>query len=124
MVDKRPVNLDLSSVKFPVTAIASITHRVTGVILLAGILILMWMLDQSLDSEQSFNDLKSCMQNPLVKFVLWGILSALAYHFVAGVRHLIMDLGFWESLKGGKASANFMFFLSVVLIALAGVWLW
>jgi succinate dehydrogenase / fumarate reductase cytochrome b subunit len=124
VVDKRPVNLDLTTVKFPVTALASITHRVTGVVLLAGILILLWMLGMSLHSQESFNELQELMSKIYAKLILWAILAALAYHFVAGLRHLLMDLGFWETLSGGKASAVFMFLSSVILMVLAGVWVW
>ena len=91
---------------------------------MAGILILMWMLDQSLSSQESFDSLKEILQLPLAKFVLWGVLAALAYHFVMGIRHLIMDLGFGETLEGGKTGAKVGVFFSVVLIVLAGVWVW
>ena len=67
MNDKRPVNLDLSTIKFPVTAIASITHRVTGVAIFLALPILLWMLDRSLASPESFADLKELMTSPLVK---------------------------------------------------------
>lgn len=123
-MDNRPVNLDLSTVKFPVTAIASITHRVSGVVLLGGILLLLWMLDRSLESEQGFEVIKTLLDNVLVKLILWGVLSALAYHFVAGIRHMVMDLGFWEHLGSGKASAWSMMFIAAILIILAGIWLW
>ncbi len=123
-MDKRPVNLDLSTVKFPITAIASITHRVTGVILLGAVLVLLWMLDTSLESEQGFLFIQSLLDSILAKLVIWGILSALAYHLVAGLRHMVMDMGHWETLAGGKASARGAMALSVVLIVLAGVWVW
>lgn len=123
-MDKRPVNLNLLTVKFPITSLVSITHRVTGVVLLGGILILLWMLDTSLDSEKGFLFVKELLDMIWVKLIVWAILAALAYHFVAGTRHLIMDLGFWETLGGGKASAHVSVFLSIVLMVLAGVWLW
>lgn len=124
MNTNRPVNLDLSTVKFPITALVSITHRVTGVVLLAGILILMWMLDMSLSSEEGFNTVKETLQLPLAKLVLWGVLAALAYHLVMGFRHLLMDLGFGETLEGGKQTATVSVVIAVVLILLAGVWVW
>ena len=124
MKKNRPVNLDISSIKLPITAYVSITHRVTGVILLAGILILMWMLDVSLESEESFNSLKDIMQMPLAKLVLLAVLASLAYHLVAGFRHLMMDLGIGESLEGGKLGAKIVFASSVILIVLAGIWIW
>jgi|TARA_R100000750_G_scaffold60263_1_gene49517 succinate dehydrogenase / fumarate reductase cytochrome b subunit len=123
--DKRPVNLDLSTIKFPVTAIASITHRVTGVAIFLALPILLWMLDRSLASPESFADLKELMMTSLlVKLVVWGILSVLLYHLVAGIRHLIMDTGVGESLEGGRRGAKLAFIISAVLILLVGVWIW
>lgn len=124
MNDNRPVNLDLKTVKFPITAIVSITHRISGVVLLVGILVLLWMLDMSLSSEQSFNSLKTVLQAPLSKFILWAVLAALAYHLVAGVRHLVMDMGVGETLEGGKRGATIVVVVAVILIILAGLWVW
>ncbi len=124
MNTNRPVNLDLSTVKFPITALVSITHRVSGVVLLGGVLVLMWMLDVSLSSEEGFNSIKETLQAPLAKLVLWGVLAALGYHLVAGVRHLIMDLGVGETLEGGKRGAVISVVLAIVLIILAGLWVW
>ena len=125
MNDKRPVNLDLSTIKFPVTAIAFITHRVTGVAIFLALPILLWMLDRSLTSPESFADLKELMMTSLlVKLVVWAILSVLLYHLVAGIRHLIMDAGVGESLEGGRRGAKLTFLISVVLILLVGGWIW
>ncbi len=124
MNDKRPVNLDLSTIKFPVTAIASITHRVTGVAIFLALPILLWMLDRSLASPESFADLKELMTSPLVKLVVWAILAVLLYHLVAGIRHLIMDTGVGESLEGGRRGAKLTFIISAVLILLVGGWIW
>ncbi|MCM2679949.1 succinate dehydrogenase cytochrome b556 subunit [Echinimonas agarilytica] len=124
MNKNRPVNLDLTTVTFPATAIASILHRVTGVIMFFGIAILIWLLGLSLSSEQGFADAVAVINHPFGKFIMWGILTALAYHLVVGVRHLIMDLGVWEELESGIKSAQASFVISAVLAVLAGVWLW
>ena len=120
----RPVNLDISTIKLPITAYVSILHRISGVILFAGIAVLLWMLDASLASEESFVALKEGLSNPVFQFVLWGTLAALVYHLVAGVRHLIMDFGIGESLEGGQVGAKIVVFVAVVLIALVGAWIW
>ncbi|WP_185236289.1 succinate dehydrogenase, cytochrome b556 subunit [Teredinibacter franksiae] len=124
MKNNRPVNLDLSTIKFPITAIVSILHRVSGVVMLAGVILLLLMLDMSLSSEESFNALGEILSALWAKIILWGVLAALAYHFVAGVRHLIMDMGYGESLEGGKLGAKITLFLSIVFIIGAGVWVW
>ena len=121
---QRPVNLDLRTIKLPITAYTSILHRVSGIILFLGLAIMLYGLDLSLSSEEGFAQVKACMASPLVKFVVWGLLSALLYHLVAGVRHLFMDAGVGESLEGGKLGSKVVLIVSVVLILLAGVWIW
>ncbi|MEL0065487.1 MAG: succinate dehydrogenase, cytochrome b556 subunit, partial [Gammaproteobacteria bacterium] len=45
-----------------------------------------------------------------------------AYHFVAGIKHLIMDMGIGETLEGGQFAAKTTLFFAAILIALAAVW--
>jgi succinate dehydrogenase / fumarate reductase cytochrome b subunit len=120
----RPVNLDISTIKLPITAYVSILHRVSGVILVAVMAILLCMLDASLESEESFAALKEGLQNPVYQFIIWGSLAALAYHMVAGIRHLIMDAGIGETLEGGQTGAKIALVVAIALIVLAGVWVW
>ncbi|MNY70494.1 Succinate dehydrogenase cytochrome b556 subunit [compost metagenome] len=56
--------------------------------------------------------------------MIWGLLSALLYHLVAGVRHLVMDAGVGETLEGGKLGSKIVIVVSAVLIVLLGVWVW
>lgn len=121
---QRPVNLDLRTIKLPVTAYTSILHRISGVILFFGIAVMLYALDKSLVSEEGFAEVQACLTSPLAKLVIWGLLSALLYHLVAGIRHLIMDLGVGETLEGGKLGSKIVLAISVVLIVLAGVWVW
>lgn len=124
MTKNRPVNLDLSTIHFPVTAIASILHRVSGVVLFFGMAILLAGLGLSLSSEAGFAESTELAGHPLGKLVIWGILTALAYHLIGGLRHLIMDFGFWEELQSGTLSAQLSFVATALLAVLAGVWLW
>jgi succinate dehydrogenase / fumarate reductase cytochrome b subunit len=119
----RPVNLQLSTIKFPVTAIVSILHRISGIILLFGVLVLLWMLDASLRSEESFQSLVDTLGHPLIQLVVWVVLAALAYHMVAGLRHLVMDMNIGESLAAGRMTARATLIISGILIIAAGVWL-
>ncbi len=124
MNKNRPVNLDISTIKLPISAYVSILHRASGIVLFVGVAILLCMLDASLESEESFASLKESMQNPLYQFFIWGTIAALAYHLVAGVRHLLMDVGIGETLEGGQNGAKIVIFVSVILIVLAGLWVW
>jgi len=122
--DKRPVNLDFGSMRLPITAWASITHRATGVFLFAGIAVFLWVLDVSLASPESFTALQEFLNNPLLKLVIWAVTAGLIYHSLAGIKHLIMDMGIGETMAGGVLGARIVIGLSIVLIVLAGIWIW
>ena len=110
--------------RLPITAWVSIAHRASGVFLFAGMAVLIWALDASLASPESFASLLECLGSPLVKLVIWAVVAGLIYHSVAGVKHLIADLGIGETMEGGILGARIVIALSVVLILLAGVWIW
>jgi succinate dehydrogenase cytochrome b subunit len=122
--DKRPVNLDIGTMRLPITAWASITHRASGVFIFAGMAVLLWALDASLRSPESFAELQDCLANPLMKLVIWSVVAGLIYHTVAGVKHLIMDVGIGETFEGGSRGARIVIIVSAVLILLAGIWIW
>ncbi|MEQ9462225.1 MAG: succinate dehydrogenase, cytochrome b556 subunit [Haliea sp.] len=124
MKDKRPVNLDIGSMRLPITAWASITHRASGVFLFVAMAFLVWALDMSLRSPESFASLQSALASPLAKLILWVIAAALIYHALAGVKHLVMDFGIGESFEGGVLGARLVIVLSVVLTLLMGVLIW
>lgn len=124
MNQQRPINLDLTKFSFPLPALTSITHRVAGVILFVGIIFLLCTLSGSLESAEGFAAAKQSMTTGFGSFITWGLLSALAFHFVAGIKHLFMDIGIGETKESGKVAAIITIILSVVLIALAGVWIW
>ena len=124
MKDKRPVNLDIGTMRLPITAWTSIAHRASGVFLFAGTAVLIWMLDASLASPESFASLAECLSSPVFKLVIWAVLAGLIYHSVAGVKHFIMDFGVGETMEGGTRGAQMVIGVSVVLILLAGVWIW
>lgn len=124
MNKKRPVNLDLSTIKLPIAGFASFFHRVSGILLFAGMAVLLWTLDSSLDSQESFAAVRDLSSNPIYKFVLFIVLAGLAYHMVMGIRHLMMDFGVGESLKGGQLSAKIGFVIAFLFIVLIGVWVW
>ncbi|MEH6616292.1 MAG: succinate dehydrogenase, cytochrome b556 subunit [Porticoccus sp.] len=124
MNEKRPVNLDFRTIQLPITSYVSILHRVSGVVLFASIAVFLWILDASLSSEESFNAVKECIGGTFCQLIIWASLAALAYHMVAGTRHLIMDFGFGETLEGGRLGAMIALVVAALLIVLAGVWVW
>lgn len=122
---QRPVNLDLQTIHFPIPAIASILHRVSGVITFIAVAILLWLLGLSLSSPEGFAQAADIMSGFFAKFILWCILTALAYHICGGIRHMLMDFGFVdETLAAGISSAKISMVLTVILAVLAGVLVW
>jgi succinate dehydrogenase / fumarate reductase cytochrome b subunit len=122
--DNRPKNLNLTTIHFPIPAITSILHRISGVVLFAGTAVLMWLLAESLRSEQGFQQVQAWLSMPLVKLIVWAVVSALLFHIIAGLRHLLMDVGIGETLEGGRLGAVLIIVFSVIAIVLAGVWIW
>jgi succinate dehydrogenase / fumarate reductase cytochrome b subunit len=120
----RPVNLDLGTIALPLPAKASILHRVSGVALVVAVAVLLYLFDLSLSGEAGFARAAGLLATTPAKLVIWAVLAALIYHCVAGVKHLLMDLGIGESLQGGITAARITFAVAAVLIVLAGVWIW
>ena len=117
------MNLNLLTIRFPVTAIVSILHRVTGAFLFLLVPFLIWVFQYSL-TEPGFDALQGLFSYFLFKFFVWLLFIPLSYHLVAGIRHLLMDIEIGVTLKAGKQSAMLTFVFSGVLIILAGIWLW
>ena len=124
MNKKRPVNLDLTTIKLPLPGFTSILHRISGFGLFIAIPIVLYMFQQSMASAESFDELKSLLDNFLVKLIIWVILAGIIYHLFAGIKHLFMDAGFGETLQGARASSWAVLFISAFLVLIAGVWLW
>ncbi|MEO0437177.1 MAG: succinate dehydrogenase, cytochrome b556 subunit [Pseudomonadota bacterium] len=122
--DNRPVNLDIGTIKLPITAYASISHRISGVALVVSSFLLLWALDASLSSPESFSKLASVLAHPIVKLITWAISIGLIYHSLAGIKHLIMDMGFGETMRGGVIGARVVFALTALGAILAGAMLW
>ena len=80
MKHNRPVNLDISSIKLPITALVSILHRVSGVVLVAVIPVLLYALYVSLQSPMHFELVAAVFALMAVKIILWLSLIALGYH--------------------------------------------
>ncbi len=124
MLNERPVNLNLLTLKFPIPAIASILHRISGVVLFLSIPILLCLLGSSLRSPSSFDELKVSLNSPFPKVVLLIILASLFFHLFAGFRHMVMDLGFAESFRAGRLTSWFVIILSLAATIGATLWLW
>lgn len=101
----RPVFFNPTQIQMPVGAITSIAHRVTGVVLALGLPFFLYVLHLSLDSAQSYERLTRIAGNGLFKVALVAFIWALSHHLLAGVRHLLMDIGIGSHLAEARRSA-------------------
>lgn len=121
MKKQRPVNLDLKTIKMPATAVSSILHRATGVAMFFALLFVIAAWAVSLSGPQGYAQVVEIMQGWFGKFVTVGTASALTYHILGGLRHMVMDMGYWEELESGNNSARITIVLWVVLTLIMGV---
>jgi len=113
---QRPVNLKLQSIHFPITAIVSILHRISGVVLSIVTPVYLYALFVSTQSAADYRLVQTLFQNPIIGVVTWLCMTALIYHTIAGLRHLAMDfLGIGETLQGGKIGAWLTIIITLVL---------
>ena len=114
----------MTTIKLPLPALVSILTRASGVFLFVGMAVLIYALDASLASEESFNALKLELASPLYKVVIWVIVAALIYHAASGIKHLFGDAGVGETLEGGILGAKIVVAVAAILIVIAGIWIW
>lgn len=121
MNKKRPKHLALHLIKLPLPGFVSILHRVSGVLLFLALPLLLWGLQLSLSSIESYTHLIEILQHPLSKLVWLGLLWAFFHHFCAGIRYLAIDLHFVSSLSQARASSLWVMGVSLLLTLVIGV---
>ncbi len=121
---KRPVNLNLLA-WIPLTAAASITHRITGVLLLAGVGVILYSADLALTSPEGFASAKALISaGGIFTFLLWATLVALVYHFYAGIKHILLDFHIADSIGAAYWMSIAVIVLTAIDAVLLGAWLW
>jgi len=125
MLKQRPVYLDLVRIRLPLPGIVSILHRASGALLfLIGIQLLLGALAASLESPESYAELKASFAHPLAKLVLIGFLWAYLHHFFAGIRFLLLDTLRGIDLASARRSSVAVLAVSLALTLIIGARLW
>ncbi len=127
MIKQRPGTMRLiDAVKYrlPVAGVVSILHRASGALLFLCLPLLLWMLQYSLRSIDSFTELSEMLQHPISKLALIVILWALLHHLCAGIRYLALDLDYGVKLAQARASSRWVLAVSLTLTLILGVRLW
>lgn len=121
---QRPKHLALNEIRLPLPGFVSILHRISGAGLFLMLPFLLYLLDRSLGSAESFEVFSAVVSHPLAKLLLLGLLWAYLHHFCAGIRFLLLDMHKGIELQAARASARLVLIVSLVLTVLIGVTLW
>jgi succinate dehydrogenase / fumarate reductase cytochrome b subunit len=111
----------LTAYRLPLAGRVSILHRVSGGLLFIFLPFLLYLFDQSLTSELSFEVFKGFLSNVIVKLITLALAWAFLFHFCAGVRHLLMDTNHDAVTKerGKRTSVVVLVVSSILTIAFA-----
>jgi len=119
--------VDALQYRLPLAGVVSILHRASGAIMLALLPFVIWMFDASVTSEISYDGFTSAFGAGLgvvpgwmVKLVALALIWAYLHHFIAGLRHLWMDVTHSVTKGFGHSSAMVTLGLSVLLTVLLG----
>jgi len=118
---------DLPTYRLPAAGIVSILHRISGALMFVLLPAIIWLFDTSVSSEISFSRFTSAfgpgiglIPGWLVRLTVLALIWAYLHHFIAGLRHLWMDIHHAVSKEFGKSSALFTLAGSVALTVILG----
>lgn len=112
---------ELSNYRMPLSAIVSILHRISGVIIFVLLPFILYLLQESLRSEISYAHYQGFVTYPLVKLIILGLVWAFLHHMFAGVRHLVMDLHVGLDKDSARKSSAAVLALSLTLTVLVAL---
>lgn len=121
---KRPIYLNLVQIRLPLPAFISILHRVSGALLFASGVWLLFLLDRSLGSEEGFESVRRYTGFLMVKLALLALIWAYCHHFCAGIRYLFLDLDKGGDLATARLTSVVVLVASLALTAYLGAKLW
>lgn len=120
---------DLPTYRLPAAGLVSILHRLSGVAMFLLMPLIIWMFDASVSSERSFYQLAALFNGDVrfipgwvAKFLALGLIWAFLHHFIAGLRHLWMDLSHTAVGKEiGARSAWVTLWVALLLTSVAAI---
>lgn len=107
--------------RMPLAAWVSILHRISGALIFLLLPLVLYLLEQSITSEISFNSMRAFVSHPLMKLIILALSWAYLHHFCAGIRHLFMDVHIGLSKDGSRHSAFSVLAISLFLTLLVAL---
>jgi succinate dehydrogenase / fumarate reductase cytochrome b subunit len=123
-MQKQVSSLNLFTIQFPLTAIVSILHRISGVLLFLAIPLLLWVFRESLASAEQYASIRIIFSSTTVKAMLWLLCSTLFYHLLAGIRHILIDFRVGSSKQTSQLTARIVLILAILSSICIGVAIW
>ena len=117
-----PRFLNLFKISLPLPGVSSILHRLSAVAIFVLSLPMFGLLVFSLSSRGNFDTALLIFENLFFRTLFTAFVTAVFYHYISGIRHLVMDFGYWETLRAGRLSAlatfisTGFFFLSFIFL--------
>jgi len=121
---RRPLWYNLSPLNLPLPGLVSIFHRVSGVALFVGVPWLLYLLEASLSSPESFESFKAAVSHPFAKLCLIVLAWSYLHHFCAGIRYLAMDIHWAAELSAARKTGGTVFAVSLILTLIFAVAIW
>jgi len=107
---------DAMQYRLPLAGIVSILHRVSGALMfLVGIPFILYLFQQSITSEVSFESYRATVSGVFPRLVLLALIWAYLHHFCAGIRYLLLDLHVGIEKEQARTSASVVFGVSLAL---------
>ena len=103
--------LNILKIKFPINAIFSIFHRISGIIFLLSLPFFLYILN--IFKNYNFNNY---IKNNIFHIICSIFLIPIIYHTIFGIRHLMMDIGFFEEIQSANKSLFFFFIIFLTII--------
>lgn len=112
---RHPTSPHLQIYRLPLTALLSIVHRASGVVLTVGALLLIWVLAALAGGPDAYAPVQAILQSWFGQLVLFALTFALYFHFCNGIRHLFWDVGMGFELETSDKTARLVIIVAVVL---------
>ena len=125
MTHKRPININLFKIQLPLSALLSITHRISGILIFFIVLpISAIALSFMYESQQSYDNFVNFYStNSFIKLIFISLVLIFQYHIFTGIRHLLIDFHLLaENLTSSFRSAVITLLL-FLFNAIATVWI-
>ena len=122
--ENRPKFLNLLKIRLPITGVASIIHRLSGLILFLSIPVSLYLFQLSVTSEAGYTEMLAYFSSPIIKLLLILLTWSFIHHLFAGFRFLLIDQNIGIALSAARKTASLVVYAAVIVtLVISGVWI-